>query len=694
MKNRILRILAVVTACWLLLSCVSTSVAAETQTSELFTLEAERNMGIAVTYTAEPPAVEFIAPNGDIYGADAIQSGKMTCTDSGDALFFRIPNADAGTWQIRYDKKSNPEIEVNYAPYAESLAIQKFKFSQTDESTLQVSFTANHSENMRYEYKIYAALTENGSVIGQKEIGSGSATANQSYETSVSLRALSSYGNYQLYLEVTGQDNGLEVFDNMVADGTFSYTNPDAPAAPDNFYTQYNVADDSLRIDWSQTSAHRCDTLVAVYYDDATSPAYYSTFDTSVSVTELVTEETAKTIRVDLSYKNYRGVYSQIASRTIDVAMAKAVSLSGADITTSAQAQIVYDLSGLEGGPFKAQLQVNDKPVQELSLQGKNSFAIQLESFNNTVSLVWYYNEFTAFKVSGDIYSDRLAPSLSIPDAGDIIKTDKGTYVLTGTVDAGCTVTVNGDKIKVDKNGIFTEKLKLKAGENVFTVIATGPNGNHTQQTFTVEYVLPGVLPTSGPWAVALQYAPLAASALVALALGLFILRSRVLYQRRRENSVWAARMLLLRDCSIFLMGLAIAATAAMGGLLAATISKINSVAFYDVAVKEGVKGAYALLQLRHTYLIWTIVTGAVVLVAIGLWVLFAILAKKPPKEKPPKPPKAPKAPRAPLFPKAPNTPAAHAAPTRGHFCGACGTENKPGAKFCKGCGASLTPKN
>ena len=686
MKHCFVKIAACIACVFLLISFVPTALA-ETQITELFTLDSTRNMAISVTYDTEPPAVVFIAPNGDRYDDAAVAAGKMSKTDSGEALFYRIPNAQAGTWTIEYDKKGNTDVTLNYAPYAESLVIEEFTFEQVDAGVLRATFLSTHTSNLYYQYKLYAVLVENNAVSGQKLLAEGNAYANDPQERTLHLNKLSTYDNYYLMLEVTGLDNGADVFDSAVTDKSFAHTNTNADAAPDNFYVELDVSQESLLINWKDTNARNRETLVSVFFDDAAEPNYYNTFTSDVTRTELAVDvaDTA-TIRVEVSYKNSQGVSSQTAVRTIDMAVAKAVTLTTPDLTVSAQAEIVYDLTGVAGGPFKAQLQVNDDPVRELSLQGKDSFAVQLQSFDNTLSLVWQYTEYVAFKVSGSVYSDRLAPTLSIPDSADLIKTDRPTYVLAGTVNAGSTVTVNGNAVSVDENGIFTQELALIAGENVFTVIATGPNGNKTQQIVTVQYVLPGTIQATGRWGVVLQYWPLAVFAVFTVALGLFVLRARTLYARRRENKdVRVARLLLLRDCAVFLLVLAAVATAVFAALLIATILKANSVAFYDTAATEGVYAAYAILQLRRAYIIWTCVAAGCMALGVALCILFGNRAKKPPKEKVPKAPKPPKAPKAPK----PVKPTA-SKQNGGCFCGACGTKNDPAAKFCKKCGHPL----
>lgn len=630
MKKYILRTVVVWMAWILLISGLPVMAGAETQDAELFTLDAAQNMGISVAYDKEPPSVEFIAPDGAIYGSQAVADGRMTRTDTGSALYFRIPNAQAGTWQIRYDKKSNSELEVNYGAYAISLKIEEFSYLKKNDDTLDVQFSVSHDNDMRFSYAVYAVVLENGTVVGQKELQNGYARANEQGQITVSLDGLGTYSTYQLMLEVSAQDNGVPVFDSAVTAETFAYTDPDAPEAPENFYLEINADDGALLIRWEDTKAEGKETLAAVYINGGAEPAYYNTFPSNIRVTEIPMDmDTAKEVRVELSYKGYRDETSQIAARTVDLAVASAVSLRCEDITTKAQAEVVYQLEDLAGGPFAAVLTVNGV-AQELSLQGNDTFSVQLQAFENEVELLWYYDANTAFRLGKELYFDRLAPSLNIADGADRVITDQPTYILTGSVDVGCAVTVNGTEIEVDANGIFTTKLSLEAGENSFSVVATGPNGNKTQQTVVVEWAESAIIQTAGKYAVWLQYIPLAAGVLLSVVLSLFIIGSGKRFRKIRDEKGTKAAVLAVGCGSAgLLIALSALATACFAALWIYINTKLNSVEFYDLVISSGMEEAYSMIRTRNGYRLGTLISGGCVVVSMGLCILLNRLSQK-----------------------------------------------------------------
>lgn len=712
MKKVCIKVLSILFVLVLALSCFSIVAAAASQTTELFTLDSVKNMGISVTYDKEVPTVEFIAPNGEVYGAAAISAGKMTKTDSGKALFFRIPNAQAGSWKITYDKKSNTNVEVNYAPYATGLTVKDFSFTKTNDNTLNVKFSASHDKKLSYSYVIYAVVTENDTPTGQRELNRGSANANEQKSLDINIGNLSTYQNYKLMIEVTAKDNGLEVFDSMVSTQTFAYTDPNAEAAPDNFYLETDMTNESVLVNWENTIARGRETLVSVYINDASEPSYYNSFASDVTATRIPFDASTTTkIKVELLYRSHNGKNSAVSSRAIEMSVAKSVTLVCDDVTSSAQAQIVYKMSNLSGGPFKAFLTVNDREAQEILLKGDNSFSLNLESFNNKVDLIWYYDEFTAFRVGKEIYSDRLAPTLRIPDVSGVVKTDKSTYVLTGTVDIGCTVTVNGTQVEIDANGIFTTELKLNVGENVFEVMAIGPNGNSTKESVVVEWVEPGVIASSGKFGFLLQYIPLGASMIFALIVLLFALKQRKNYRTlKSEKDLRTARFAVLKDLCVLMVVFAALVTVFCAVMMVLSIIKVSSAEFAEVALKS-ITEAYELIKTRNAYIIATVVSAVLVALFVALRILLGKYEKKAPTPKDPKPkkektekkadlPKVQIRPNAvqppkpqqqkPQQPKPQAPKAAQTPPETECFCGYCGTKNDNKTNFCKKCGKPL----
>lgn len=698
MKKSMKKIISILFVISIIISCLGVSASAAEKTEDLFTLDQPKNMGISVTYDVTPPSVRFIAPNGDEYGSAAISEGKMTYYDSGEAVFFQIPNAMAGTWKIVYDKKTNTDCEVSYSPYVDAVSIDKFTFSTIDKESLKVNFLVSHPDDLGFQYNIYATVKSEDYTGNGKLIGSGYAYANTAEETTVYLDNLASYNGYYLLFEVVAESGGLTIVDSVYSDNTFNYVNPNTEPAPDNFYTELNISEESLLINWENTDANGNKALVAVYFDDSTSPDFYNTFESEYSSTEIVINPDASKIRVDLSYFGYNGVISAISSRTIDMATAKAVQFNCGDVTSSAQCEFVYDFTAVGSGKYNATLTVNEN-TQEIVLSGKSSISVALEEFSNDVTLKWYLDEFTAFIVGGEVYSDRIAPNLNILDITDTVKTDKATFVLSGVVDTNCTLKINGTETPYDASGVFTVTLDLVAGENVFEVVAIGPNGNTTKQTIVAIRVEPGVITGEGVLGTIMSLLPLIITLIVSVTLCLFVILSRKSYKKRFDELGSAiARYTLLRNIFILLSIFAGILLVVAVILLILAIRKLNSMLFVETALTS-IISAYDMIADRNKYIIMLVVCAVLLALFIFLSILFTKYSKNPPKkkvkEKKQKKEKTSKEKKSaidglPIGNNNTGTPAAPAEVKR--FCPSCGTENAPGTVFCKNCGTNISP--
>jgi len=78
-------------------------------------------------------------------------------------------------------------------------------------------------------------------------------------------------------------------------------------------------------------------------------------------------------------------------------------------------------------------------------------------------------------------------------------------FTLSGTVEPGSTVTVNGEPLTVGANGTFSLPVVLRKGDNTYTFASIDPVGNTATQTRTVVYSPPEVKTEEGvPMAVVL----------------------------------------------------------------------------------------------------------------------------------------------------------------------------------------------
>lgn len=81
-------------------------------------------------------------------------------------------------------------------------------------------------------------------------------------------------------------------------------------------------------------------------------------------------------------------------------------------------------------------------------------------------------------------------PKLDVnsPSDGQSFKKDQNTAVVSGKVDPGITVTVNGFWAIIDDNNNFSYNLPLQNGDNQINIVATDQAGNRTEKNLKVNY--------------------------------------------------------------------------------------------------------------------------------------------------------------------------------------------------------------
>lgn len=79
---------------------------------------------------------------------------------------------------------------------------------------------------------------------------------------------------------------------------------------------------------------------------------------------------------------------------------------------------------------------------------------------------------------------DTVAPTLNVTSPTEGLKTNEDTVTVSGTTNDATSspvkVTVNGDAVTVQENGLFTKVVTLSEGENTITIIATDSAGKQT----------------------------------------------------------------------------------------------------------------------------------------------------------------------------------------------------------------------
>ena len=138
-------------------------------------------------------------------------------------------------------------------------------------------------------------------------------------------------------------------------------------------------------------------------------------------------------------------------------------------------------------------LYVNNSNTDETQTDKNGSFVFteNLSSGNNQIKAqATYKNKKSDFSDTSNIVFKNAEPSLNIssPSDGQTFKKDQNSVNVSGSTDAGVSVTVNGFWAVMDDNNNFSYNLPLQNGDNQIKIIATDQAGNKSEKDLKVNY--------------------------------------------------------------------------------------------------------------------------------------------------------------------------------------------------------------
>ena len=537
----------------------------EEQSRELMVLPRQAHIVVSIGYETERPDITLISPDGTAYSEAA---GNVRVEHGENTAFYFLPDALAGQWLIRFDKKSNPVITADYAEYTPDLTIDSLVLKGVSGSQAEISFHTSYAKDVTYNYVVYAVLLdENRNVTGQKELDHGTARTGQDENRRISLSNLSSYENYYLELEVYLKEYGLETYDTRITDQNFGYVNEHQPETMGGVKVEIDPAKLLFTMDWSDYKVS-CDQYLAAFYTAASpdTPVSYQSVESGYNSAVFDLPSDVHAMTVELTYIR-NGVASTPYRRQIDWEKGLALSIDTPENTNSAQAVISYETDAQRN----AVISVNETS-QQVVLTGSDSISIQLEEFSNEVSVRCALDDMTDVIYRKSIYSDRIAPVLRFYEKVDAISVEEDHFLLTGETEPGCKLTVNGTEYPMNEDGSFLADLPLEKDENVFSVISTDPVGNQSAQNVTIYH---GDVPAAAAIAAGqngdgdgMGYLPMFFTMLIGMSVVLTVILTGVVLGKRRALIRGVMTVTTLRNVFLLVTGF-LAAAAAFARLLA-----------------------------------------------------------------------------------------------------------------------------
>lgn len=461
---------------------ITNTASAASETKEIFTLDQSYNIAVSILFDKEKPIVKFTAPDGSVIDGTSLHS------DSGeDWVQYYIPSAAPGTWLITYDKLSNTVFEINYSSYMDTITISDFAFGEINGNSLPVNFSVMSISEQNYQYKIYAVVTDdNDSVIGERLLMDGWADMNEVITYDINIGDLSDYNNYKLRLDVWQKYGVEEAYDSKIAIGSFAVTGHSQSEVSPDFYTEVNLTNGGIVIDWSET-ALQGEYLIAIYNDavSMSEPFFFTEVTDGRTNVEALFDLTAESLRIEFTYSYYAQNYLT-RTKNVPIAGNRVVITSITDeFTNSSQAFIEYE--ALKA--VSAEVTVNNK-TDNINLSGSGRFSIDLPETYNTVEVNYSLEDpLIKYIVSFQFTVDNIPPILRLPENKTAIRVSSSDYVLVGVTEPGAVLNIAGSDVIVNTDGTFEHTISLSNGENIIRATSADAAGNVTAQDVIISRV-------------------------------------------------------------------------------------------------------------------------------------------------------------------------------------------------------------
>lgn len=613
---------------------------AETKNAELITIEEEKDLVVMFSYDKEIVDIVFISPNGVRY----VDSDKDVETSSGELWkTYRIKNANAGTWKVEYDLKSNVEIQYSIIEDSAGLWLQYLNVVEQTKDTITLSFLAENAENDGYYNYVISAIQSNND--GNQEITSGSAESGQEETVKVSLSNLTS-GEYMFQVHVYYNDGVGELFDSLMTDA-IPYVNPNTPSKLENMKITVDSSNLNCMMDWKLNSdwSHE-EYKIEVLADDVI--IFDSVVDSKTTSINVIYPKTTSVLETFLYYKK-DSIWSDPLIKKVELGN-EYLNVSGDEITSSGQISLEY--STLD--EVHLLVTINDDSGEYIiSDTGTVTFDL-VEGFNS-INAFFENKDGIVYLVDKEIYYDAYPPVISLYDDVNGKHVSTETIDIIGSVDGAQKLLVNESECTIEENGNFCISVDLQQGENVIVIEAIDANGNSSIMSLTIYRGLASEGKST-------SFIYLLVSFIVGIFLagiGFIVSKNKTKKEKGKERNHRAL-------CIIF-MFIDIALIVAWFILYHYT----TSVDFLDYAEKS-IDGAIGLMTMYRIIMYSSIVATIV----LALWVIIkkAFLKKKQCSKKEKK-----------------QTKKMETELEEGYkFCTQCGKKIKVAARFCTGCGHTL----
>lgn len=588
---------------------------AEEKETQIVTLDTQKDLAVMFIYDSEVVDITFVSPSGKEYTS----SDSDVEMEEGDLWrTYRIKDASAGEWSVRYDLGKNSEIQYSIIDDEFGLWIQYFTISSIMNDTASVKFEADNDSDISYEYEIYSVDTTDTSSV--KKLADGNADANTEVSEDVSLKELSS-GNYMFRLNVYYQNGDAEVYDSAVTDAV-DYVNPNEPEKIENYCVYVDLTNSECTVDWSDYKNSSDGYRLIINCDDEI--VYDEELDGDISYDNVFYPTNAEKLSVSLYYKS-NGIWSSPLTKDIDLTNGEYLKLDTQEVTGSGQFTLSYMVN--EARVLYVTLDEdkdnNENTPSEYPLTGDGFIALDLEVGSNSIYAEFESDDKIFYVVNSTVYYDPYPPEITLYEDLDGKTFTTDTVDIMGCVTGANELLINDVKVELDDSGEFCHTISLENKENIVTIEAVDILGNSAMNKMTIYKGIDTKDSISGkPWYI--RYLPLFSSILTSLLIIVlaFIFMRRENVKRVGKNSTVERKRNGIIKCIIAdVLLVFIEAGCVYEFIIHYTYS--NSLEFLEMAEKS-VNDAAEFLTIRDGFAIASIV-GLVLLIISITWTVLVV---------------------------------------------------------------------
>lgn len=583
------KIWTVIALCALLLACVisgGVTASAETKQARLINLERQKDLAVMFTFDKEVVDIVFLSPSG----AEKRASDPDVDYAGGDLWStYRISDAEAGTWLVQYDLKTNSEIgysviEDDYGlwiQYVEAEGADGEKFIAGGGSTggseeknavsgdrASVKFEADcESETLNYNYTLFAVDTADAGA-GVK-LASGTARSGEEKSINVRLTSLSS-GNYVLKLEVYHRTGAAELFDSVTTE-PFDYKNPNEPGGIENFALRIDNGNLTCAVDWKAFARWSYDAYKLSVSGDG-QQLYSGELAKSVTAAGVVFPEGTKQLTVELFYQD-NGIWSKPLSKTVELDREYLHLVTG-EVTGAGQAVVAYHVAA------ERSMNVSVNGVEgNFLLRGEGELSFDLQQGNNSFHAEFESEPLIFLVIDEEVYFDAYPPEIKLYENLDGKTFYDESVDILGRMTGGNRLLVNGSETALGENGEFCINIHLASGENVLSIEAQDVNGNSALINLTL-YKASKALGADSAGGGTMRFLPL----LAALTVSLVVIILSAIFMKKTKRQT--ARAFRLWKWILWDSALAAVDAACIFGFIV-YYRRVNSMAFLELAEKS-----------------------------------------------------------------------------------------------------------